>query len=60
MTKVTMINSVGEHVAGEEVDLPDEEADRYIVLGWADGQLTRDYTVDERNTMGEGHQEVSA
>ena len=58
--KVTMINSVGEHVAGEEVDLPDEEADRYIVLGWADGQLSRDYTVDERNEMAEGHQEVSA
>ena len=31
--KVRMIHSVGEHVAGTEVELEDKEADRFIVLG---------------------------
>ena len=46
--KVTMINSVGEYPAGEEVELDDSLADRFILLGYADGQLSRDYEVDER------------
>jgi len=60
MSRVTMINSVGEHVAGEEVELPDELADRFIILGYADGVLSRDYTADERGKMHASHQEVSA
>jgi hypothetical protein len=48
MSTVRMINSVGEHVAGEEVELPDEQADHYILLGYADGTLSRDFDEAER------------
>lgn len=59
MTLVTMINSVAEHAAGEEVELSEEEADRFILLGYADGVLSRDYTVDERNAFQAEQQAVS-
>ena len=59
MTSVTMINSVGEYVAGEQYDMPDEQADRFLLLGYATGQLSREYTTDEIATLHEGHQEVS-
>jgi len=54
-----MINSVGEYVAGEQYDMPDEQADRFLLLGYATGQLSREYTTDEIATLHEGHQEVS-
>jgi len=47
MAKVTMINSVGEHVAGAEVELDPETADRFILLGYAEGDLSRAYDHDE-------------
>jgi hypothetical protein len=47
MTTVRMINSVGEHVAGTEIELPDEEADRFIALGYAEGEIAGDYTAEE-------------
>jgi hypothetical protein len=59
MTLVQMIHSVGEHAAGEQVELPDEQADRFIVCGYAQGELSRDYSDDELATLTEGHQEVS-
>lgn len=59
MTTVRMINSVDEFVAGEEVDLPDGLADRFVLLGYAEGSLSRDYSDDERNEIGRGHQSVS-
>jgi len=57
--KVTMTNSVDEHVAGTEIDLPDELADRFILLGYATGQLSRDYSEGEVAAIQENHQGVS-
>jgi len=54
-----MVNSVGEFVAGEQYDMPDEQADRFITLGYATGQLSREYSTDELAAFHEGHQEVS-
>jgi hypothetical protein len=54
-----MINSVGEQIAGEEVDLPDETADLYILKGYAEGEgLSREYTDDERAEILADHQVV--
>lgn len=54
-----MINSVGDYVAGTEVDLADEEADRFIVLGYAEGQLSRDFDEQEQTLLRADNQEVS-
>jgi hypothetical protein len=40
-----MINSVGEHEAGTEVELDAETADRFIQLGYADGALSQDAAI---------------
>jgi hypothetical protein len=45
--KVTMIVSVGEHVAGESYRLSAETADRYIARGYAAGSLSREYAEHE-------------
>lgn len=55
-----MVNSVGEYVAGEEVELPDEISDRFIVLGYADGHLSREISEEERAEMLADHQVVEA
>jgi len=57
--KVTMIHSAGEYVAGGEYDLPDELSDRFVILGYADGKLSRDYGPDERMDMYDSQQKVS-
>lgn len=59
MATIRMRNSVGALVAGEEADLPDEESDRYILLGYAEGELSREYTDDERDELRSSHQEVN-
>jgi hypothetical protein len=59
MAKVEMRHSVGEHVAGETVELSDDEADRFILLGYAKGELSRDYSDDERGELLASHQEVN-
>src|SRR5262245_58199076 len=59
VSRIVMVNSVGELVAGEQYDVPDEQADRFIALGYATGELSREYTTDELATFHEGHQEVS-
>jgi hypothetical protein len=59
VNRVRMINSVGELVAGEEHDLPEEVADRFIILGYAAGSLSRDYTQDEIEDIAAPHQTVS-
>ena len=59
MSKVKLIHSVGEHVAGEEIELPDDEADRYVVLGYAEGQLSRDYDEQEQQALLATRQEVN-
>jgi len=56
---VRMINSVGEHVAGEQVDLPDDVADRYVLLGYAEGELSREYGDLEVAEIQGSHQAVS-
>ena len=59
-TQVRMINSVFGHnpdgsvydlAAGEEVYLDQEQADEFIIKGYADGQLSRDFSDDERNQI---------
>lgn len=59
MTKVRMIHSVGEHVAGEEVELSEEEANRFIVLGYAEGELSREFSDDDREAILATRQEVN-
>jgi hypothetical protein len=46
--KVTMINSVGKYVAGEEYELEDSEAIRFIILGYAEGELPGEVSDEER------------
>jgi len=59
MTLVRMINSVGDQPAGVEVELDTETADRFIVLGYAEGELSRDYNVEELAEMHASHQTVT-
>lgn len=48
VSRVRMLVSVGgDHVAGEQYDLPVSIADRYVALGYAAGELSRAYTPDE-------------
>jgi hypothetical protein len=54
-----MVNSVGEYVAGEEYDLDDETSDRFVVLGYAEGDLSRKIDKGEREKLRDGHQQVS-
>ena len=52
-----MINSVGEYVAGERYNLKKEEANRFVQLGYADGELSGDVAeIREGDTQ---HQVVS-
>jgi len=59
MTVVQMINSVDDHVAGTEIDLPAELADLFILKGYATGELSRDYEQSERAEILKDHQTVS-
>jgi len=59
MTVVQMINSVDDHVAGTEIDLPAELADLFILKGYATGELSRDYDASERAEIEGEHQVVS-
>lgn len=60
MTLVRMIVSVDdEYVAGEEYELDEETADRFIVLGYAEGELSREYTEEERQELRASSQGVS-
>jgi hypothetical protein len=53
-----MVNSVGEHVAGEQYDLDMETADRFILLGYAEGELSRDYGEQEQQLIQATNQSV--
>jgi len=57
--RIKMVNSVGEYVAGESYDLDDEESDRFVLLGYADGELSREYSLEELAAERERHQTVS-
>lgn len=55
-----MINSVGDYEAGKEIELPDDLADRFLILGYADGSdLSRVYTDEEKEAILATNQEVS-
>jgi hypothetical protein len=54
-----MVNSVDEYVAGEEYDLDDATSDRFVIVGYAEGDLSRDVSDEERNEMLGIHQAVS-
>ncbi len=47
MTKVTLLNSVAENAAGQTIDLDPATADRWILLGYAEGTLSRAYNHEE-------------
>lgn len=47
VARVAMVVSVDEFVAGEKYDVPVELADRFILRGYATGDLSREYTPDE-------------
>jgi len=51
MGEVRMVNSVGERVAGMPYVIEDEEADRFILLGYAEGELSREYSEEEREAL---------
>jgi len=51
MTTVTMVNSVGEYVAGEQYDLDMELADQFILKGYALGEMSRTFTEEEHATL---------
>ena len=57
--RVHMIVSVDEFPAGENFDLPVEVADRFIIRGYAEGFLSREYSAEERNAMHSNSQVVS-
>lgn len=56
--RVRMILSVGELPAGEQFDLPVEVADRFIIRGYAEGQLSREYSPEEKTALHQNHQVV--
>jgi len=58
-TEVLMINSVGEYVAGTKVKLPPDEADSFILKGYADGPLSREFSDEEREAHRAVTQEVT-
>lgn len=50
-SKVHMVLSVGEHEAGKSYRLPKALADQYIVKGYAEGNLSRAYSDEERQLL---------
>ena len=49
--RVSMLVSVGSHVAGREYRLSADLADSYIIKGYAEGVLSRDFSNDELNAL---------
>ena len=56
---VRMVNSVDEYVAWEEYDLDDAVSDRFVLNGYAEGDLSRDYEEQEQQLLTADHQAVS-
>lgn len=57
-TRVHMVVSIGEYVAGESYDIPVELADEYIIKNYARGSLSRAYSQDEQETVTRMDQKV--
>lgn len=58
-SRVRMIASVGEFVAGEAYDVPASTADQWIARGYADGDFSRPYSEDELPALRGNVQTVS-
>lgn len=58
-TRVTMVKSVGQFVAGETYKLPAETADQWIARGYCDGELSREYADEDLATLRGNPQVVS-
>lgn len=58
-SRVRMILSVDEFVAGQVYDIPVEVADRFIVRGYAAGTMSRVYSPEELSRMHANHQVVT-
>ena len=56
---VTMINSVGEYVAGKKYNLEKEEAEHFVVAGYAEGDLGREISDEEREQVKGRQQQVT-
>jgi hypothetical protein len=41
-----MVNSVAEFVAGEEYEFSEEQGDRFLALGYAEGEVSGDYDAE--------------
>ena len=54
-----MVNSVGEYVAGKTYNLKKEEAERFIVNGYAEGELSREIPDEEQKELRGDHQVVA-
>ena len=52
-----MVNSVGEYVAGEEYELDDEVSDRFVALGYAEGDWAGDYDEETQRQLVAMHRE---
>ena len=59
-TRVSMLKSVDQHVAGQKYDLPKELSDRYVLRGYAEGDLSREYSDQEVHAMLVNSQVVGA
>lgn len=57
--RVRMLASVGDHVAGEQYDVPVEIADQWIARGYAEGRMSRDYSEDELQALRQTVQTIS-
>lgn len=57
-SRVRMIASVDQYVAGEQYDLPVEVSDRFIVRGYAEGRLSRDFSESEIHALSVNSQTV--
>jgi hypothetical protein len=47
VARVRMVLSVGEFPAGEQFDVPVPVADQWIARGYAEGNLSREFTSEE-------------
>lgn len=58
--KITMINSVGDHVAGSELEVDEETGSRFVLLGYARTDEPQPaYTPEQRAEIEATSQRVS-
>lgn len=57
--RVRMIHSVGEHVAGEQYDIPVTLADQWLARGYVEGEFSRHYEEHELAALRGNRQVVS-